>query len=136
MPASNATLRHAPLNRTLVISPREFASRGLGATVFIVYFVAVLDVIERVGRMLKRVVEFIQLAGSVGVVIGIRLQFVDHRGRVIDIGGDFINFSGRHDRLLGSPGFRVRVPLDVIVTPGTTSSMARAGKFLWLRSLG
>jgi hypothetical protein len=36
------------------------------------------------------------------------LQFVDRRGGVIDVGGDFIKFSGGHDRLLGSPGFRVR----------------------------
>jgi len=82
--------------------------RPLGATVVIVYLAAVVDVIERVGGMLEHVVEFIELVGGVSVLIGLRLQFVGRRGCVIDVGGDFIKFSGGHVRLLGSPGFRVR----------------------------
>jgi hypothetical protein len=82
--------------------------RPLGATVVVVYLAAVVDVIERVGGMLERVVEFIQLVGGVGVLIGLRLKFVGRRGGVIDVGGDLIMFSGGLVRLLESPGFRVR----------------------------
>ena len=58
--------------------------------------------------MLERVVEFSQLVGGVGVLIGLRLQFVGRRGGLIVVGGDFIKFSGVNDRLLGFPGVRGR----------------------------
>jgi hypothetical protein len=63
------------------------------------------------------------------------LQFVGRRGGVIDVGGDFIKFSGDHDRLLGSPGVSRARTLDVIVTPRAIVSMAQRCKFLWLSSL-
>jgi len=64
----------------------------LGATVLIG------DLIERVGGLLERVVEFIQFLG--GIDVRRPLQFFDRLDGVIDVGGGFLNLSDGHDRLM------------------------------------
>ena len=53
------------------------------------------DLIERVGGLLERVVEFIQFLG--GIDVGRLLQFFYRRDGVIDVGGGFVNLSDGHD---------------------------------------
>jgi hypothetical protein len=55
----------------------------------------IVNLIDRVGRMLECVVEFLQLLTRVGC--GIVLKFFHNHGSIVDVGGEFVECSGGHE---------------------------------------
>src|SRR4030095_8728477 len=76
-------------------------------TDLLLLLVLVTDLIDHVGGVLECFVEVVQLFVGVGVVI--KLELFHSRRSVVDVGGEFVEFRVRHERLLGSG--RVNVPM-------------------------